>query len=133
MNQVGRSGDVHNDPRTENRPCREGEHTMFRMFAVGLTGALAVLSATAWSQELGSAQRGQRVAETICAECHAIQKGATRSVNANAPAFQTLAKTPGMTEMAFRVWLRSSHKEMPNIMLENEEVDDVIAYIQSLK
>jgi mono/diheme cytochrome c family protein len=109
------------------------ENTMFRTFTIGLTGALAVLSATAWSQELGSPARGQRVAETICSECHAVQKGATRSANANAPTFQTLAKTPGMTAMAFRVWLRSSHKEMPNIMLKNEEVDDVIAYVQSLK
>ena len=106
---------------------------MHRMLAVCLTGTLTVLSAAAWAQELGSPARGERVAETICAECHAIQKGATRSANANAPAFQTLAKTPGMTAMAFRVWLRSSHKEMPNIILKNEEVDDVIAYVQTLK
>ena len=106
---------------------------MYRMLAVCLTGALAVLSATASAQELGSPARGQRVAETICSECHAIQKGATRSANANAPAFEKLAKTPGMTAMAFRVWLRSSHKEMPNIMLKTDEVDDVIAYVQSLK
>ena len=106
---------------------------MYRMLAVCLTGTLAVLSATVWAQELGSPVRGQRVAETICSECHAVQKGATRSANANAPTFQTLAKTPGMTAMAFRIWLRSSHKEMPNIMLETEQVDDVIAYIQSLK
>jgi mono/diheme cytochrome c family protein len=106
---------------------------MYRMLAVCLTGTLAVLSATTWAQELGSPARGQRVAEAICAECHAIQKGATRSTNANAPTFQTLAKTPGMTATAFRVWLRSSHKEMPNIMLKSEEVDDVIAYVQTLK
>ena len=106
---------------------------MYRMLSVCLIGTLAVLSASAWAQELGSSVRGQRVAETICSECHAIEKGATRSANANAPTFQNLAKTPGMTAMAFRVWLRSSHKEMPNIMLKTEEIDDVIAYVQSLK
>ena len=106
---------------------------MYRMLAVCLTGTLTVLSATAIAQELGSPMRGQRVAEMICSECHAIEKGATRSANTHAPTFQSLAKTPGMNAMAFRVWLRSSHKEMPNIMLKNEEVDDVIAYVQTLK
>lgn len=106
---------------------------MLRLFAVCFTGTLAVLSASTLAQELGSPVRGQNIAETICSECHAVQKGATRSANANAPTFQTLAKTPGMNAMAFRVWLRSSHKQMPNIILKNEEVDDVIAYVQTLK
>ena len=106
---------------------------MFRMFAIGLTGALAVLSATAFAQELGNPARGRQVAEMICSECHAIQKGATRSTNVNAPTFERVAKTPGMNAMALRVWLRSQHKEMPNIMLKDEEVDDVIAYVQTLK
>jgi mono/diheme cytochrome c family protein len=132
MNQLRCAGDMHND--ATHKTGRAGkENTMSRMFAVGLTGVLAVLSGATFAQELGSPVRGQRVAETICAECHAVQKGATRSANANAPAFEKLAKTPGMTAMAFRVWLRSSHKEMPNIMLKTEEVDDVIAYVQSLK
>jgi mono/diheme cytochrome c family protein len=85
------------------------------------------------SQELGSAKQGQQLAETVCAECHAVKPGAVRSPFDHAPTFQTIAQTPGMTPMAIRVWLRSAHHEMPNIMLAPDEIDNVIAYLQTLK
>jgi len=96
--------------------------------------AMSLLSRPSFSQELGDANRGQSVAETICAECHAVEKGARRSPNGQAPAFETVAKTRGMTPMALRVWLTSGpHSEMPNIMLQDRDLDDVIAYVASLK
>ena len=96
--------------------------------------AMALLSSRSFSQELGDAKRGQDIAKTICAECHAVEKGAFRSRNGQAPAFATVASTPGMTPMALRVWLKSGpHREMPNIMLQDRDVDDVIAYIATLK
>jgi hypothetical protein len=50
-----------------------------------------------------------------------------------APNFTDLATTLGMTDRALRVWLRSSHPTMPNIVLTDNERDDVIAYIMSLR
>jgi len=85
------------------------------------------------SQELGSARQGQQLAETVCAECHAVQRGAIRSPNDHAPTFEKIVQTPGMTPMAVRVWLRSAHREMPNIMLQADEIDNVIAYLEALK
>jgi hypothetical protein len=38
-----------------------------------------------------------------------------------------------MTAAALTVALRTSHRTMPNIMLEPPELDNVIAYILSLK
>jgi hypothetical protein len=38
-----------------------------------------------------------------------------------------------MTRRALVVWLQSSHPNMPNIMLEAQDRDDVVAYIMSLK
>jgi hypothetical protein len=35
--------------------------------------------------------------------------------------------------MAVRVWLRSAHREMPNLVLKDDEVDNIIAYLQTLK
>ena len=96
--------------------------------------AIAVItSGPAFSQEPGDVMQGQELAQTVCAECHAVTPGAIHSPNGHAPTFDTIAHMPGMTPMAIRVWLRSAHKEMPNIMLSRDETDNVIAYLQSLK
>ncbi len=98
------------------------------VLAVSLT-----ISGPAFSQESGSVMQGQELAQTVCAECHAVASGAIRSPNAHAPTFESIVRTPGMTPMAIRIWLRSGHKEMPNIMLSRDETDNVIAYLVSLK
>ena len=49
-----------------------------------------------------------------------------------APTFQSVADTPGMTELALTVWMQSSHPTMPNIMLKPDELRNVVAYIHSL-
>lgn len=96
--------------------------------------AIAVmLSGPALSQEPGSVMQGRELAQTVCAECHAVAPGAIRSPNAHAPTFESIVHMPGMTPMAVRVWLRSAHKEMPNIMLSRDETDNVVAYLSSLK
>jgi mono/diheme cytochrome c family protein len=95
---------------------------------------LTIASGGAFAQERGDAQRGLMVAETTCAQCHATGKGQIRSRNGQAPTFASLANTPGMTPMALGVWMRSGpHREMPNLVLTNNELDDVSAYILSLK
>ena len=104
-----------------------------RIAAAAFGIAAGIVSATALSQQLGSITEGHMLAETVCADCHAVDKGALRSRNDHAPTFETIAHTPGMTPMAVRVWLRSAHREMPNLVLKPNEVDDVIAYLETLK
>jgi mono/diheme cytochrome c family protein len=107
---------------------------MKSIIAVSFAGAASVmLISSLFSQELGDAKRGEELAMTVCAECHAVEKDQGRSRNPNAPRFETLATTPGMTPMAFMVALRTSHKEMPNLALKNREIDDLIAYFATLK
>ena len=106
---------------------------MKSIMAAMLTAVLVAAVAPVTAQELGSAQRGEALAKSVCAECHAVQKGEGGSRNGKAPRFQTLATTRGMTPMALTVALRTSHREMPNLVLSTREVDDVIAYIAALK
>jgi cytochrome c2 len=84
-------------------------------------------------QELGEASAGYDYASKICSGCHAIQKGANASPNGKAPAFEAIANTRGMTEMALRVWFQTPHPTMPNLMMTARQKDDVIAHILSLK
>src|SRR5690606_41950040 len=76
---------------------------------------------------------GKAYAEEVCAACHAVQAGDLESPLFEAPPFQDVADTPGMTELALSVWLQSSHPTMPNIVLEQDDVRNVVAYIRSLK
>jgi mono/diheme cytochrome c family protein len=101
------------------------------MFAVVV--ALPMTTGPAEAQEVGQPSRGLALAQRLCADCHAIQKAYARSPNVNAPRFQAIASTPGMTAMALAAALNTSHHSMPNIMLAADEQADIIAYILSLK
>jgi mono/diheme cytochrome c family protein len=95
--------------------------------------ALPLATAHGEAQEIGQPGRGLALAQRLCAQCHAVQKGQARSPNGDAPRFQIIATVPGMTAIALSAALNSSHRSMPNIMLEADERADIIAYILSLK
>jgi mono/diheme cytochrome c family protein len=103
------------------------------------SSAIAVLAATATlvthplhAQE-GDVSRGAEIARDVCSACHAVSTRSAMSRNAEAPPFWKLASTPGMTSIALSAALMTSHRSMPNIILEPEQRRDVIAYILSLK
>ena len=94
-------------------------------------GAL-LISAPGFGQEVGNAQRGLNLAQSTCAVCHGTRKGQT-STNRQAPPFDAIAQVKGMSAMALNVALLSSHRSMPNIVLDAKERADVVAYILKRK
>jgi mono/diheme cytochrome c family protein len=115
------------------------EIVRFHMQAAKLVGALALVagSTVAAAQDWGDTRKGLRLAQEICAECHAVLARETLSPMPSAPPFQAVANTPGMTARALVVWFRASHplipKTMPNLMIPDDDMDNVIAYILSLR
>ena len=95
--------------------------------------ALTLAGSQAHSQERGDWRKGRSLARGVCAECHAVRARELRSPNAEAPRFATIASTPGMTAMALNAALHTSHRTMPNVVLDADETDNVVAYILSLK
>ena len=75
---------------------------------------------------------GEVYAEKVCAQCHAIYPSGL-SPELTAPPFKNVANTPGMSDTALRVWLSTSHPTMPNIVIEPQDMDNVIAFILTLK
>jgi mono/diheme cytochrome c family protein len=96
-----------------------------------LAAALLALSSEALAQE-ADIEAGAAYAKTVCAACHAVLPNEQVSPLPQAPTFQSVADTPGMTEMALTVWLQSSHPTMPNIVLAPDDMRNVVAYIRSL-
>jgi mono/diheme cytochrome c family protein len=94
---------------------------------------LASLMTRGEAQEVGQAGRGLLTAQRLCVQCHAVEKGQARSPNAKAPSFPTIAAVPGMTATALSAALNTSHRLMPNILLEPEDQANIIAYILTLK
>jgi mono/diheme cytochrome c family protein len=106
-------------------PIRTTLKMMFAATAVAVAGPVH-------AQE-GNVNRGAEIARSICATCHVVARGQHAAPNSQAPPFPTIASTPGMTSIALSAALMTSHRLMPNIILEPEQRRDVIAYILSLR
>ena len=111
-----------------NRRWR-GKHAL----SAGALLAMSLAAGPIAAQERGAAQAGQALAQRLCAECHAVQPGEVRSPATSAPPFAKIAAVPGMTSAALRAVLQTSHRTMPNVMLQLDELDDLVAYMLSLQ
>lgn len=101
--------------------------------ALALIVTAAAIVPAAIGQQIGNAERGMQYASEVCSACHAVRSGEMRSPISDAPPFEEIANTSGMTFTALTVWFQSSHPTMPNINMTDEEMRDVIQYILSLK
>ncbi len=106
---------------------------MIRLLTLASTTAF-LASGAALAQDLpGDAIAGRAFAEEICAACHAVGKGQYGVSLEGAPAFQEVAEDSAATALALRVFLRTPHENMPDLILSEAETDNVISYILSLK
>lgn len=80
-----------------------------------------------------AASRGHALAQAWCSECHAVEKFAIPLDQRRAPAFVAIAGQRSTTPLAIRVFLQSSHEPMPNFILKKQDIDDLAAYIMSLR
>lgn len=111
---------------------------MNRMMAVTTAGSILLLGLANWSlvaaaDNIGDPRSGLAYAQANCAGCHAILYEETESPNPDAPAFKTVADTPGITRTALSVFLQTPHPTMPNLIVGGEDADNLIGYILSLK
>ncbi len=78
-------------------------------------------------------REGRTLVEVSCAPCHAVGSGGT-SPNAKAPAFHDLQKRHAMLSLRTPITrgLAVPHDEMPQFKPTDQELDAIIAYINSL-
>jgi cytochrome c2 len=89
--------------------------------ALGLSGPAAAADAGA----------GAEVAKRWCGECHDI--GSTKAARDVGPTFTSIANDPKRTDQHLRTWLADPHPPMPNPGLSRRDIEDVIAYLASLR
>ncbi|HJS86840.1 MAG TPA: cytochrome c [Acetobacteraceae bacterium] len=106
-----------------------------RFGAVLLLGVMPVCASPllAGAQDTGDSAAGRRIAERWCSDCHVIGPGQQRGTSYGAPPFEAVARMASITPMALRVFLQTPHGRMPDLHMSRAEIDDVIAYILSLR
>lgn len=78
------------------------------------------------------AAAGERLARQWCANCHVLDRtGPATTIPQGPPSFSIIAGhlDPGQ----IRAFLTKPHGAMPDLSLTRAEIDDLIAYIGSLK
>jgi mono/diheme cytochrome c family protein len=78
--------------------------------------------------------RGKALVETRCSACHAVGPTGESPV-APAPPFRTLAQRYPVANLqeAFAEGISTGHPKMPQIVLEARQVQDLIAYLESIQ
>jgi mono/diheme cytochrome c family protein len=80
----------------------------------------------------GDAAYGRRLAIRWCSSCHQVTADQQRS-KAGAPPFTTIAQSPGFNGDRLARLMLSPHPNMAKLALSRTAVDDIAAYILSLK
>ncbi len=94
---------------------------------------VAGAAALATTDGSGDPAFGRRLADDLCSECHVVSPAQNHPGRRSAPDLTVRVRDPVITETALRSYLQTSHTRMPNIMLSQEQMDDIIAYLLSLK
>jgi mono/diheme cytochrome c family protein len=109
---------------------------MHRMLLCHIQIAIAfcVMTSVTHSQTPANIARGQAIADQACAGCHAIdgQKGGTIQ-GIEVPSFRAIANRPNRTRERLKAFITTPQHPMPGIPLGLSDIDDVVAYILSLK
>jgi cytochrome c len=112
------------------------QHTWVHLTLVALAALVALFvilrQASGAASGTESAATGHRLAEAWCKACHVIE-ATTAGASGAAPDFVQVANLPSTTALALKVFLRTSHPSMPNLVLTPEQTDDLVNYILSLK
>ncbi|MGE4064394.1 MAG: cytochrome c [Rhodospirillaceae bacterium] len=99
-------------------------------FSIGVAlAATATAQRSAGTRLHGDAGRGQFIAARWCVSCH-VTKGPP--LNDHVPSFESLAASD-RTESEIRGFLMQPHPPMPPLVLANQEIEDLLAFVQTFK
>jgi mono/diheme cytochrome c family protein len=112
---------------------RHGGLSMNPILAAMTLVVLVASPCGAHAQTAGDPTKGHQFVQQICSECHNTEKGQRPSPNGQAPNFETIARTPGMTAIALTAALRTPHRTMPNVIVADDDLRNVVAYVLSLQ
>jgi len=91
---------------------------------------LCSLALPAQAQDAGA---GERIAQSWCSRCHVVDRGQQKGGNDAVPTFPSIARRASTSEASLMVFLATPHRDMPDFNLTRAEIQNVAAYILSLR
>lgn len=102
------------------------------MKMVPIGAAALILSAASSMAIAADIGHGEKLARDWCSNCHLVASDQV-STGDGAPTFEVIAETAAVRTSDLRAWLADPHPPMPNLDLTVREIDDLLAYIESLR
>jgi mono/diheme cytochrome c family protein len=98
-----------------------------------MSTAIAASTQRTDAQNAGDASAGRELTKTWCDSCHMVDPAEQRGVSNGAPPFAAIAGLKSTTFMGLEVFLQTPHGRMPDLQLSRDQIDNVAAYILSLR
>lgn len=107
---------------------------MRRMMLIAATAAAVTLATgLALAQQApGNVASGHELAKTWCSGCHLVEAREMKARDA-VPSLAAVAAMKSTTALSLQAFLQTPHGNMPDWRLTRQQVDDVVAYIMSLR
>jgi mono/diheme cytochrome c family protein len=107
-----------------------GKEALVKARWVILAAAGAMLAGTGGAAAAGDAAAGHALARQWCATCHVVDDQAKGPDTG--PPFAAVAQGHGGDRSWVRAWLAAPHPPMSGIALTRQQIDDIVAYLDSL-
>jgi mono/diheme cytochrome c family protein len=85
------------------------------------------------AQTEGDPDAGRKLAQTWCVNCHIVDASQRSGSSTGAPSFPAIAAMKTTTFMGLQAFLQTPHDRMPDLHLSRDEIDDIAAFVVSLK
>ncbi len=80
-----------------------------------------------------SADGGRDLADKLCTGCHLIAGDGATTAQVGPPPFKSIANKPGQTVDRIKNALMQPHPPMPDMQMTNDEMLDIITYLDTLR
>jgi len=104
--------------------------------AAAITSLAVAAPATSQEQRATFPQlvkQGQALAEKLCQNCHVVEAAPNVVVPAGVPTMRGIANRPGQTAERLKSIMLNPHPPMPDVKLSYPEVDQILAFLESLR
>lgn len=95
-----------------------------------ILAAATLTAAPALAQDVVA---GKEVAQRWCANCHLVAPGQASATSDSVPTFMAIAARPNVSMDGLRAFLADPHGRMPPLVLSRADIDNLSAYILSLR
>jgi mono/diheme cytochrome c family protein len=103
------------------------------VLAFCIMGPAVLLSPASAQVTTGDPRQGQALAQEWCSSCHVIGPQQPRAGNDAVPSFASIAHMSSTTATSLKAFLETPHPPMPDLKLSRAQIDDIVAYILSLR